>query len=422
MNDADVIIVGAGLSGLACARELQGKGLDTMIVESGSRVGGRIGTDENGGFLLDRGFQVLQTWYPEARRALEYAALDLRSFYPGALVRYGGRFHRVSDVWRRPWSMREMLGSPVGSLGDKLRLMLFRQRSLGGDLHGIYDRHETSTRDFLLEFGFSERMMKGFFIPFFAGVFFEPELGMSRRAFEFTFRAFALGDTALPAKGMQAIPAQLAAHLADDSVKFESRVTRLEPGRVTTSTGQTYRAKAVVVATDCVSAAKLLNKPEPATRGTSCFHFAADRSPLDEPILVLNAEGEGPVNSLLCPSSLSPHYAPEGAALITVNVFGVVADLARTEDAIRKQLRRWYGPGVDLWRRIAVYRIPNALPAQGPLQSDPSKRSLRIEEGLWCCSELCSAASIHWALHTGRRAGSEIASCLVPERVGVSGG
>ncbi|MGA0060087.1 MAG: FAD-dependent oxidoreductase, partial [Planctomycetota bacterium] len=65
-------------------------------------VGGRVRTDVVEGFRLDRGFQVLQTAYPEARRALDYGALELRPFEPGALVRVGGRFVRVVDPWRRP--------------------------------------------------------------------------------------------------------------------------------------------------------------------------------------------------------------------------------------------------------------------------------------------------------------------------------
>lgn len=198
--NADVIIIGAGLSGLACALALRQRGVEPLILEASDGIGGRVRTDRRDGFLLDRGFQVLQTWYPEARRVLDYEALDLRPFEPGALVRRDGRFHRVSDVWRRPARLPEMLFSPVGTAGDKLRMLALRRRALQGDLETLYEREETDTLSMLRGMGFSRRMIDSFFKPFFAGVFFEPDLQISSRAFDFVFRAFALGDTALPAQ------------------------------------------------------------------------------------------------------------------------------------------------------------------------------------------------------------------------------
>lgn len=50
-------------------------------------AGGRVRTDKVNGFLLDRGFQIFLTSYPEARAALDYDALQLKPFYAGALVR-----------------------------------------------------------------------------------------------------------------------------------------------------------------------------------------------------------------------------------------------------------------------------------------------------------------------------------------------
>ncbi len=398
--DADVIVVGAGLAGLACALRLQREGLRPLVIEAADRTGGRVATDLRDGFLLDRGFQVLQTWYPAARKLLDYEALDLRPFYPGALVRIGDAFHRVSDIWRRPAQLPEMLTSPVGSLGDKLRLLALRRRALSGDLAALYARAEQPAPALLRQLGFSERIQARFFRPFFAGVFFEPELNVSSRAFEFVFRAFALGDTALPTRGMEQIALQLTERLAPERLRLGQRVERLEADGVRLADGTRLRARATVLATDANAAATLLGREPVATRGTTCFYFAAPEAPFTGPYLVLNGTGAGPINSLLCPSNLSPHYAPAGQALVCVNVFGANHNPDALETAVRRQLRHWYGEHVEVWQRLAVYRLPAALPVQHTGVTAPGA-PVRVGEQRWVCGELAAPPSIHWALASG---------------------
>ncbi len=411
--DADVIVIGAGLSGLACALSLQESGLEPLVLDAADAIGGRIRTDRLEGFLLDRGFQVLQTWYPEARRLLDYHALDLRPFEPGALVRVGGDFHRVSDVWRRPSRLLEMIRSPVATSGDKLRLLALRRRALRGGLDELYGRPESDALRLLRNLGFSPRSIDRFFKPFFAGVFFEPDLAVSSRAFEFVFRAFALGDTALPARGMGAIPAQLAAKLPPESIRLRVRVRQLLDGQVVLEAGERLRARALVVATDAREAARLLEWGTlPETRGTTCFYFAAEQAPLPGPDLVLNGEGRGLINSLLIPSNLSRGYAPAGRHLVTVNLFGAGPDPDRIEADLKRELVAWFGAAAEQWERLAVYRLPEALPRQAPPVSYPGARELRVGKRLWCCAELGGAPSIQWALHSGARAGAELAAAL----------
>lgn len=412
--NADVIIVGAGLSGLACALALRDSGLEPLIVEASDAVGGRVRTDHREGFLLDRGFQVLQTWYPAAREMLDYGRLDLRAFYPGALVRSQGRFHRVSDIWRRPARLPEMLLSPVGTLTDKLRLLALRRHCLKGDLETLYSRPESTAIEHLRALGFSTRIIERFFKPFFSGVFFEPELDVSSRSFEFVFRAFAMGDTALPARGMGEIPAQLAARLPSRAIRLGAKVDRVEQASVLLESGERLKARAIVVATEARETARLLHRPfsDPPGRGTTCFYFGAHHAPIQGPYLVLNAEGRGRINSMLFPSNLSEYYAPPGRSLITVNVHGTDENPDALETRIRSELYPWVGEQARDWRRVAVYRLPSALPAQQPPVPYPGTRELRHSEWLWSCGEYQSAPSIQWALHSGRRAGREIAAAL----------
>ena len=108
-SSADVIIVGAGLAGLCCARELQAKGIGFQILEASDGIGGRVRTDAMDGFLLDRGFQVLLTAYPEAKRALDCTRLELKPFVPGVISWYAGRMNRLNGETQEPcskWLMR----------------------------------------------------------------------------------------------------------------------------------------------------------------------------------------------------------------------------------------------------------------------------------------------------------------------------
>lgn len=410
MSDAGVVVVGAGLAGLNCARTLAQHGRAVQVLEAADAAGGRIRTDLLDGYRLDRGFEVLQTAYPEARSALDLAALDLRAFKPGALIRYRGRFHRIADPWRQPLAALATLRSPIGTLGDKWRLARLRWSVLAADIDALYARRDQPTAAYLRERGFSDAIVERFFRPFFAGVFFDPALAVSSRAFEFYFRAFAAGDTAVPAAGMGAIPAQLAAALPREAIRLGARVTAVRDGGVTLASGEQIAARAVVLATDGVNTARLLGDASlPGTRGTTCLYFAADTAPLAEPILVLNADGHGPVNSVVVPSLLSPGYAPAGKALIAANVLGIPEiDDATLECQVRAQLREWFGAEVDGWRHLRTYRIADALPLQTPPLANPRHCEPRRRDRLYLCGEYRNAASIQWALYSGRRAAEAV--------------
>jgi len=409
-----VLVVGAGVSGLCCALHLQRRGRGVVVVEAQEQVGGRVRTDLVGGFLLDRGFQVLLTAYPEARDMLDLEALDLGRFAPGAVIRSGARFARIADPFRRPGDALRSLLSGVATPLDALRIARLRYRVGRGAALDLLGGDSRVVLDALRAEGFSERLIERFFRPFLGGVLLDRELRGSSRALEFLFRMFAEGDAALPARGMGAIPVQLAARLAPDSLRTRTRVARLDGRGATLESGQRIEASAVVVATAARAAAKLVpGLAVPDANPACCVYFDAPCAPDVDDFLVLDGNGDGPVNELCVPSRVVPGYAPQGRALVSASVLGPVGrDDEALEAAVRRQLGSWFGPEVATWKRLRIDRISDALPFQPPGPFEPTRRSAHLGNRLFICGDHRDLASLQGAMASGRQAAMEVADAL----------
>ncbi|MEI2720735.1 MAG: FAD-dependent oxidoreductase [Gemmatimonadales bacterium] len=403
---APVVIVGAGLAGLAAARRLTLAGVPCSLLEASDDVGGRVRTDAIDGFLVDRGFQVLLTAYPECRAVLDYEALDLRAFEPGAMVRAGGAWHRLADPFRRPGPAVASLLDNLGSWRDKAAVLRLRQRALEGSLDDLFARPATSTRTVLEAFGFSADFTTAFLEPWLGGIFLGRDLGTSSRMLEFVMRMMAQGDSAIPARGMGMIPAQLAAALPAGTVQLRRRVVALDAAGVRLDDGQVVPASEMIIATEGDTAATLLGLPAPTRpRGATSLAFAAPTAPWRGRDLLLNGEGSGPVNSLVVSSELSEATAPAGAALATVaSIDAHPEGDDALERAVRRQLTDWFGAEVAHWRLLRLHRIRYAQPDQLPEDLDPIERPVRLGAGRYVAGDHRETASLHGALHSGRRA------------------
>lgn len=429
MADVPVAVVGAGLAGLRAAGLLAERGVEVVVLESCDAVGGRVRTDEAGGFLCDRGFQVLLEAYPEAAAALDYGKLDLRRFDPGALVRVDGRFARVADPVREPRSVLSTLRAPIGSLTDKTRIGVLRRRACAGSLEELWERPETTTLERLRAVGFSERMIATFFRPFLGGIQLDPTLATSSRQLEFIFRMFATGAASVPAQGMGALTRQLAAGLPAGAIRLDAPVQRLDEGAVVLGDGERVTADAVVVATDAPTAGRLLDGLEvPRGHGVTTVLLAAPEPVVGAPILVLDGEGSGPANTVAELSAVAPSYAPTGQTLLSVAVLegadpgwedatptpaqGSSAPDPLLLEPLRVQLRRWYGAIIDRCEHVRTYRIPYAQPDQRPPALSMPARPVRLGDGRYVCGDHRENASINGALASGRRAAEAVLADL----------
>ncbi|XP_059653360.1 polyamine oxidase 2 [Cornus florida] len=420
LTKTGVIVIGAGLAGLAAATKLSSESINFLLLEASDGVGGRVRTDAVDGFLLDRGFQIFITAYPEAQKLLDYETLDLRRFYSGARVYYDGKFHTVADPLRHFSDSLQTLTNPIGTLLDKLLIALTQIRVLTKSDDEILSADEISTIDLLRNIGFSDSMVDRFFRPFFGGIFFDRELETTSRLFDFVFKCLALGDNTIPAKGISAIPEQLAEKLPEKSIRLSSRVVSIdlesESATVRLENGEVLKSElGVIVAVEEPEAVKLLAgklKSEPVrrkkpVRSTVCLYFSADQGqlPVQDPVLFLNGSGIGIVNNMFFATNVAPSYGPPGKALVSVSLIGLFDDVCDEDLTVQvvQELSDWFESSmVGSWKHLRTYRIGFAQPNQSPptdLKKDP-----RVGPGLYLCGDHQTSATFDGALVSGRKA------------------
>ena len=413
MSSSDrVVVVGGGVSGLACAHRLHKAGVPFTLLEAADAPGGRVRTDHYNGFLLDRGFQVLLTAYPEAGRLLNYKKLALRKFTSGALIRSAGKFHRLVDPWRDPFKALPTLFSPIGTFRDKLKIAKLRSNVKSKSLFNIFNAEDQTTIAELKSYQFSPEIINQFFRPFFGGVFLDRDLLTSSRMFNFVFQMFSRGHVTLPREGIGQIANQLASRLPRDRIRLGCRVQKIQENVVHLEDGSEISSRGIVIAAGGEATARLLGRPFDShqRRQVACLYFRAPKSPLNEPYLVLNGESHGPVNNLCVPSLVSPDYAPQGQHLISTSVLQDCMD-DNLESKVVAQMQEWYGSQVEEWEHLRTYHIAEALPNQAS-GVPPSFTQGKINSHVYLCGDFCMQGSLNAAMYSGRLAAEELSEDL----------
>ena len=406
LTDRPVVVVGAGLAGLSCAATLHEAGAPVVVIESGDDVGGRVRTDEVDGFLLDRGFQVLLTAYPELDRQLDVEALELELFDPGALIHTDERFWELGDPLQRPASLfptlRTAVSRSVATPSDLIRLLALRFRLSRTDVPDLLRGPDVATIDALTTLGFSNRSIQRFFRPLVGGIQLDPSLNTSARMFDTILKMLFTGRAAVPRHGMKTISQQLGSRLPSSSIHLQVPVRSVTASAVRIDSGE-VDASAVVVATDGNSAAELLGRARHTPLGRMRL-VRRPEAPTDRRLIVLDGDRSGPVSNVSVMSNVSSRYAPPGRHLIAAAAPGFTgADL---EQQARSQLTSWWGPSVQSWTTLRADEIEYGQPDQTPHFSP--KRSVEVKPNLYVCGDHRDTGSIQGALYSGRRCAEAI--------------
>ena len=396
-----MVVVGAGVAGLACALDLTAAGVPVQILDASDGVGGRMRTDRQGGFLLDRGFQVFNTSYPQVKRRINLRALQLRPFTPGVLLHAGDRRLRFADPTRQLSGVADLLRGRLAGPSDAIALARLSAADMLLPVGLIKNQPDRTTIAALTEEGISPALGELFFRPFLSGVFLEDELETSARFFHLIWRSMLRGTLCLPRRGIQAVPEQLAAALPARTVRLETPVRALTDDGVLGGDGTGIPARAVIVATGAAEAAVLLpGLSVPATRTVTTFYHAAPSAPLAEPVLLVDTERK--ILNTVVLTEVTPAYSADGRALVSTSVLG---DASGREPDVRARLAEMYGTGSSGWEHLATYPVYGALPAMPA--PHPLSRPTRVAPRRYVCGDHRATGSVQGAMASGTRAARE---------------
>ena len=396
----EVIIVGAGISGLRCAFELESAGVDYIVLEKDSYVGGRCSSEFFEGYILDRGFQILLDSYEEVFSVISESDLGYRRFLSGALIDTDRGVRHLFDPFKNSGLVKtafQLLSSDVGSLKDKWRIFKDSKRKTPP----VGFAPESPTEDYLRE-RFSRRFQDEFLRPFWGSVFLDYDLRVPIADFFHLLRLFSVGFGGLPAKGMQAIPNALADKLPSERILLNSSVHALTHNRVELSTGESLEARQVILALPQDVICNFLNFQGPKhPRTAACAYFSADHPPFDLPSLRLNAlTSHRLVKTTSVPTTIQPGYAPTGRSLISVNLDAQFDYNTSEMSNVVSELADLFGGQVQDWDLIKFIRIEQALPDYSV--------DLELEnQGYIVCGDYGTTPSINNAFASGRNAADQ---------------
>lgn len=413
MQEAPIVIIGAGVAGLVAAIHCEKTDRPVHIIEATDRPGGRVKTDEVDGFRLDHGFQVLLTAYHEAQRYLDFSALELKNFNSGALIFQESKSYQIGDPLRDPSQLLNMAFSSVGTLKDKWLIFKLTQALKKQERSAVFKAKDQTTLAYLQDYGFSEQMINRFFRPFFGGIFLENELKTSASMFRFVFKLFSEGNAAIPKLGIEAIVHQLKAQLKKTTFHFQQKVEKVTGKTVHLADGSAMEFEKLIIACHPGAILPNLQSTEVEWTSTCNLYFTTDQSILGRKSIALVTGPDSPINNFCVLSDVAAPYAPAGKSLVSVT------------------LKKYPKPGVDqaFYQSIADelasltnfddpitflkrYDIPHALPVIADLEYNLPNTQFTLTDDIYLAGDYLLNASLDAAMRTGRLAAEAMMDSL----------
>lgn len=414
MNSYDVIVVGAGFSGLSAAYYLQQKGLSVKVLEVASQPGGRARSDKFDGFILDRGVHFYHHSTTELSKIININALGLKNTYPGYLLRYQGMFNLFTNPLYQTIDTISTALAKNATIADKLRLFGLYAKLKTTTYNKLVKETEYSTVEYLNRNGFSKKLIDSFFRPMIAANIFDYNLQSSSRFSKVYLKSLFQDHVALPKNGIGSIAETIAAKLQPDTIQYKSKVKKVTPHGVDLINGIFIESKYVIIATNAIDANIISNeKPIDAECShVSTLYFSADKAPVSKPVVMLNGDnGTTLVNHVFVPSLLQSSYAPSGKHLIAVNV--VKEHDLDDEELVTKcltELSEWFGLKVMDWEHLKTYHIKYAMPFKPIL--DEVRFTKKLSDTVYVCGDSLSVGSMESALRSGRETANVIAEFI----------
>ena len=380
------VVVGAGLAGMAAALTLQKSGAEVAVVESSDRAGGRVASDQIDGFILDRGFQLINANYPEIKRWNLLKDIDFKTAPRTVGVSTSSGIARLGDPRGALFST---FSKKTGSIFAKASFLRYLASS---------PRFDESVEEHFLRTGVGDFYFK-VLKPFLQGVFLAEPSKVSATIGREIIGSFIKGRSGIPSRGAGELAAQMALQVKD--LHLNTQVEEIVEGGVQTSRGF-ISAKKIVLATDLTTAGQLLGADEiGALAGSTTWYHAASTAPSSSAELIIDSENRGPVINSIVISNLSREYAPPGQNLISSTTIKHAS-----ESEVRRQLAQMWGSSTEEWRFLAKYEINSALPLFQPGYKE--RTEVKIEKNTYCAGDYLQSPSQNGALLSGRKAAEQL--------------
>lgn len=396
-SNKTIYIIGAGISGLIAAYELEQAGYSPVVLEKADAVGGRVRTVEKNGYHLDLGFQVLLSAYPLANKYLDFDALRLRRLESGSQIYVDGKRFLIGDALRNIRLLVPTLLADIGSLTDKVKVLALSRRLKKKSLGAIFDSPETSTLEYLRSQGFSEKIIDRFFRPFFSGIFLEPELRTSSRMFEFVYKMFGEGYATIPEQGIGAISKQLKKKLKTTQFQFGQEVKQVTNERITLGNGQELIHNGVIITANASALVSNMNDQAIQWKSCTCLYFEVERTNIPEGTIALVADKGKLSNNLYAYKDAS------GKQLLSVTT---LKHAGKTNEeltqAIEAEVKEYCG--IQQIKHIANFRISEALPDLTHLKMTTSPSESQLTDHIFLAGDVLFNGSLNAAMESGRLA------------------